>query len=318
MYLFSVPVALQRTEEIQAATAAKSKIESIGPDIVVGFHALEFPSFLSDENIKKQLSNKRTVPIFEVHAPFEGEESILGNCKNLLKTLDVAKNFMNSTHLHVNYHVGVSFSNLDEIRNFSKNRREVYEKIVGNLGTLADRARDYNLQITLENIPSFAYKKDDFGRDSPMFFVFSTFDRTLQLVKEVGKNVRPLLDTCHWMIDQTLESKIKGTKYEKIMFEVLGIDDWKDFEATKEPWEKTVKRAYAYHLSNTTGPGINLAPELAKKWGLHGTLYGLLQKEHFKAVLDEMSKNKKHATIEVQQNPKTFAEPIEFARWIFG
>ena len=314
MYLVSVPVALHRKEEIQKATIAKREIEKLNPEIVVGFNALEFNDFLSDENVKRQIENSRGQSIFEMHAPYAGDNSMLGDCKNLLKALDVASNFNSDVHFHVNYHVGICFHSLEEIRRFS--RKQAYETVVENLGKIADKARSYNIEITLENIPAFTYEKTATGK-APFFLAFAGVDDTLQLTKEIGKNVHMLLDTCHLAMDSIMESKLKNTEFEKPFLEAQNIASWRDFRA-EVPWENVVKKAYAYHLGNATGLGINLAPELMKKWGEHGVIRGLLSKEQFSLVLSEMKEKKKHATIEIQQNPKTFAEPIEFARWIFG
>jgi len=317
MYLFSVPVALQNRDEISSANLVINRIKGLSQDIICGFHALEYRKFLSESAIQSQFKNVGSTLVFEVHAPFDGEDSLMGDCKNLINVLDISKRFVNNLHFHVSYHVGILLSTLGQIREFSKEKRGIYNKIVSNFGMIADKAKENSIEITIENIPPFILNGEGLGEVIPFFIPFSTFDEIRGIIKDVGaKNIHFLLDSCHWVIQNSMESKLKGTKYERMLFQMSGIENWEEF--TNSPWKNIVREAYAYHLCNSTGPGVNLPPNLSKKWGEHGTVKGLLSKEDFKGVLNEMSKNKKHALIEVKQNPRTFAESFEFAKWIIS
>jgi len=325
-----IPVGLWNRGERELFFKTKREIEALWPEISVGAFSIQLPFTLEEDKFALQIKFSQGVPVLQIQAPFEYENSIVNYGESLEKTLDLATHFQKEKGFCVNYHVGITLTNNKEVEEFVKSRKKIWSKCVENFRRLADQANKKGLKITIENEPTIFIKPVK-PRNilRPVYFPFGTLAHLQKLLREINReNVFLTFDCAHWATSQLVPSFITqeelinrffpNENLTKMLFESLGCSDWQEYNQLQGSLDEWLKIADTYHLSNTTGIGVHLSREEQTFWGADGTFKGYLSKPQLNRILQKARQNDKTVIIEVEMDleNKTFQEPFNFLKWL--
>lgn len=325
-----IPVGFWIKGERELFWDIKRKIESSWPEFFIGAFSIQLPFTLKEDKLALQVKFSQGVPVLQIQAPFEDENSIVNYGKNLERTLELAARLQKEEGFCVNYHVGVTLTNSEEVKEFINLRKRVWERCIENFRKLADQAKKKGLVITIENEPAIFVKPIKPNNAlRPVFFPFGSFAHLQKLVSEIDRdNVSLTFDCAHWAVSQLAPSFItkKGLvdkffpneDLTKRLFKTFDCSSWKEYHRLQGELDSWLKVACVYHLSNTDGIGAHLSEEEQAFWGADGTFEGYFSREQLKRILLEAKQNDKMVIIEVEMDleNKTFQEPFNFLKWL--
>lgn len=348
-----LPVMLQYEGEIEAFLKAKERIEGLGEkrDFPLDVNVFLFYNdrALSPENRDRQIRNQNRyhLPIVHSQTPIMNHNSLsyddaeserFGGKQGFLETAIeqtaelVSLSSNKGYPVKVDTHIGISvLPDLKEenpepgnysVGYFCEHRQELLEKSRNRFRELDAKAKAKGLAMVLENAFPAVYHGRAYPRDS-VGLVYLPLNQ-LGYLKHVSDG-KLNLDISHWGAATDVINKLEENGFDReldILFHIEQVSSRGEYFGKILPFTSYLNFVKTLHLSNSTGIGSRLSPELRGKWGDDGTVEGIVSQENMIYLMEFARDNKIPAMIEVDYDIKNiptnhFIEADTFLKYAF-
>ena len=296
-----LPVMLHDEKEIVAFLEAKERIEAYGDTLGMPFNVGAFLYFtekaLSFEKRADQSVNQKhyKLPLVHAQTPIQLANSLaydktehrrhgrigwLETCLRHCAELRRDDSNRYKTHMDVDTHVGAIV--LDEPTNMPcvysmpeyLARKDAIKASIGErFDQLHIFAEQLRLGFVVENSITACVSPTPASKGKPVmhYFPFNNF-ADLQTIT----NGNMTFDVGHWAASKSAATQLRDRPERHRVFEMEGIESWEQYLESHGAYNTYLYAAKVIHLSNVTGLGVHLQPDLESLWGKDGTVEGLI------------------------------------------